>query len=237
MRYKEDMPNLLLFRGSPRSDIERVEQENPKLPCDKLIIRYMDEFNAYEKARNFFLEHQEYDYLVLATDDIVVKPEHVIQLESDLTLKNYEVLSGIMNVDQPEYMKPEGRLNITYSLALKDKKLRSYEWMCRRDLPEINIFQVKFSGFPLMAIRRDVVESTHFSADGVFKGHAVNMGASLDFVFCWFCHENNIPIFVDKRIDMEHLRGEGVLKNGLMSSKIELMGKDGNSYRVSKDEL
>ena len=176
------MPNLLLFRGSPRSDIEAVESENPELPCDKLIIRYTNEYQAYSKARNFFLQNKQYDYLVLATDDIVVKPEHIIQLESDLTQKNYQVLSGMMNVDQQEYMQPNGRLNICFSLALKDKKLRSYEMIDRLNIPPIDIFQVKFAGFGLTAIRRDVVEMTPFAADGIFKGHGVDMGASLDFV-------------------------------------------------------
>lgn len=231
------MPKLLLFRGSPRSDIEKVEQENPKIPCDKLIIRYIDEFHAYEKARTFFLQNKEYDYLVLATDDIVVKPEHIIQLESDLTSKNYEVLSGMMNVDQPEYMKPEGRLNITYGLALKDKRLRSYEMVCRRDLPNIDIFQVKFAGFGLTAIRRDIVEMTPFAADGIFKGHRMDMGASLDFVFCWFCHENNIPIFVDKRIDMEHLRAEGTMKLGLTKPQILYTKANGETVKIPPQTL
>ena len=222
------MPKLLLFRGSPRSDIQPVEEQNPLLPCDKLIVRYAHEFHAYEKARNFFLKNTEYDYLVLATDDIVVKPEHIVQLATDLTLNNYQVLAGIMNVDQHEYMRPEGKLNITYSLALKDKKLRSYEWIYRKDLPETNIFQVKFNGFALMAIRRDVVEMTPFATDSIFKGNPMHLGASLDFVFCWFCHENNIPIFVDKRIDMQHLRAEGRLKHGELSPKILYIRKDGN---------
>ena len=77
------MVKLLLFRGSPRSDITEVESENQALPCDKLIIRYVGEFLAYKQARRFFLEHKEYTHLVLATDDIVVKPDNIKQLYDD----------------------------------------------------------------------------------------------------------------------------------------------------------
>ena len=69
--------NLLLFRGSPRSNIENVEMWNGILPCDKLIIRFVSEFKAYKKAREFFIEHKEYTHLVIATDDIVVHPKHI----------------------------------------------------------------------------------------------------------------------------------------------------------------
>lgn len=208
------MADILLFRGSPRSNIKEVENYNPLLPCDKLIIRFKTEFFAYEEARNFFLNEGDWEYLVLATDDIVVKPEHIIQLQKDIDNFHYPVISGIMNVDQNEYQLPYGNLNICHELALKDRRLRQYNWIKRRDLPEEDIFPVKFSGFPLMAIRRDVVKMTPFAADGVYKGKPMNLGASLDFVFCWFCHEKGIPIYADKRINMQHLRISGRMQIG-----------------------
>jgi hypothetical protein len=200
---------ILLFRGSPRSNIQEVEMWNNKLPCDVLNIRYMQEIPAYHLARNWFLEHKEYDYFVIATDDIIVKPEHVEQLQKDIDENPFPVISGMMNVDQHEYMIENGNLNICQTLALKDKKLRYYDWYKRENLPDKTIFQVKFAGFGLTAIRRDIIEQIEFAGDGIFKGKGMEFGASLDFVFCWNCHERNIPIFVDKRIDMQHLRISG----------------------------
>ena len=210
---------LLLCRGSPRQNIQEVEELNPILPCDKLICTFTPEFQAYKKMRDYFLS-KDYDYMVLATDDIVVRPEHVIQLESDLIKNNYQVLSGLMNVDECDWNNPKGNINICTELALKDKKLRNYYWFTYDSLPQQDIFQVKFSGFPLMVVRRDIIEKYEFAGDAIFKGKGMEFGASLDFVFCWFCHENNIPIFVDKRISMQHLRNHGKMRIGESSPKL-----------------
>ena len=51
-----------------------------------------------------------------------------------------------------------------------------------------------------------------FDADRVFEGKPPDHGASLDTVFCWYCKERQIPIFVDKRISMTHLRRSGTMR-------------------------
>jgi hypothetical protein len=56
--------------------------------------------------------------------------------------------------------------------------------------------QVKFAGFGLTAIHRRIVERYEFAGDGIFKGKGMQFGASLDFVFCWWCHENQIDILL-----------------------------------------
>ena len=216
---------LLLFRGSPRSNIEEVENENPKIQkeCDILNIRYSFEFDAYKWARDYFLSHKEYDYLVIATDDIIVKPEHIIQLKEDIKEFKFAVISGMMNVDEKDY--PNGNLNICSCLALKDKKLRHYDWLDLTRLPKDDIFLVKFAGFGLTAIRRDIVEMFPFATDSIFKGKGMQFGASLDFVFCWYCHEYNVPIYVDKRIFMHHLRTHGKHQAGERKREIWLNDK------------
>ena len=230
--------NLLLARCSPRSDIIEVEQENSKLPCDKIIPRYYFEYEAYKTIRLFFLKQKEYTHLVLATDDIVIKPEHIIQLQKDLEEHDYPVLCGMMNVNQDEYMKENGNLNISYELGLKDRKLRHYSWIQRKDLPKEDIFQVKFNGFALMAIRRDMVEKTPFACDGVFRLKGEMSGASVDFVFCWYLHENNIPVFVDKRIDMQHLRAMGRLRHGEITKNLYFLPNNSKEeQRLNKREF
>src|SRR3990167_3802081 len=211
---------LLLFRGSPRSNIEEVENENPKLmkECDILNIRYCFEFDAYKWARDYFIEHDEYDYLVIATDDIIVKPEHIIQIKKDIDDFKFAVISGMMNVDEKDY--PDGNLNICSVLALKDKKLRYYDWLDKTRLPKDDIFIVKFAGFGLTAVRRDIVKMFPFATDSIFKGKGMQFGASLDFVFCWHCHEYGVPIVVDQRIFMHHLRTHGTHQAGERKKEI-----------------
>jgi len=228
---------LLLFRASPRAnipDVEALNRANEK-ECDVLYVRYAFEFDAYQFARDYFLDHKEYTHLVIATDDIIVKPEHIRQLKKDLKMHPFPVIGGMMNVDQQEYNDQWGNLNICQTLGLQDRKLRSYDWYKRNTLPVEDIFQVKFNGFALLAIRRDVIELFPFNTDSVFKGTGVNFGASLDFVFCWYCHEHrwvengedkmSIPIYVDQRIDMQHLRISGTHQAGERKKEVWLNDK------------
>lgn len=197
---------LLLGRGSPRSNIDLVEMWNAKLPCDKIIPRFTSEHKAYREMRHYFLTREEYTHLVLATDDIVVHPAHIDQLIEDLEVNDYPVLSGMMNVEQID----QKYVNISMTLPIKDRKHRQYVWVTREELKGMaDIFKVAFSGFPLMAIRRDVVNKIMFDADRVFEGLTPDRGASLDTVFCWYCKERDIPILVDQRINMKHLRKSG----------------------------
>jgi len=199
--------NLLLGRPSPRANIWEVDRHNKDLPCDKILPTYITEYIAYGLMRDFFLEHKEYTHLVIATDDIIVLPKHVKQLQRDLEKYDFPVLSGMMNVNQNDRQD----VNLASPIFAKERKQRSLIWLQRDSLPKEDIFQVEFSGFPLMAIRRDLVERWTFDADKVLVGQQGWKGASLDLVFCWRCKEAGIPVFVDKRIDMKHLRSEGTM--------------------------
>jgi len=192
---------------------------------------YYPEYFAYKIMRNYFLKNKEYTHLVLATDDIVVKSGHIDMLENDLKKFDYPVLSGVMNVD----LDDREYVNLAMSLPLKNRTLRKYSWMTRRELfVKEDIFQVAFSGFPLMAIRRDIVEKVPFDADRVFQGLPPDRGASLDFVFCWYCVMKDIPIMVDKRIDMLHLRTKGglMLNNKHKKVKTYQVGQPGVEIEV-----
>jgi len=192
---------------------------------------YYPEHHAYKIMRNYFLRHKEYTHLVLATDDIVVKPEHIINLGKDLQKNDWPVLSGLMNVDLDDKVF----LNISMSLPMKNRRLRSYSWLTRSEIfVKEDIFQVAFSGFPLMAIRRDIVEKVPFDADKVFEGLPPNRGASLDFVFCWYCQDKNVPIMVDKRIDLLHLRTKGglMLNNKHKHVKVYQIGQPGVEIEI-----
>lgn len=220
---------LLLCRGSPRSDIINVETWNDKLSCDNYIVRYLPEHRAYKEMRRYFLEHKEYTHMVLATDDIVVLPEHVKKLQRALEEYDCPVLSGMMNVDQNDTKT----VNISYRIATKERRFRTYYWIHRKDLPKDDIIQVEFSGFPLMAIKREIVERFEFDADRIFEGKKSENGASLDLVFCWKCKENNIPIYVDTRIDMKHLRKSGRMHIHAKQPRFDFIPVEGNPVSYS----
>lgn len=204
-----DSVEFLLCRGTPRGNIPNVEKWNELLPCDKYHVKYMNEYKAYKEMRHFFLKH-DYDYMVLATDDIEVRPEHIKQLQADLDCIRYPVLGGMMNVDQDDI----DRFNICFDIGMVDRKLREYHWLRKDQMPKDPLFPVVFNGFSLMAIRRDIIEDYVFATDGIFRGTGVQFGASLDFVFCHYCKENKIPIMTDQRINMKHWRSSGEMMVG-----------------------
>jgi len=180
-----------------------------------------------------FLKRPEYTHLVLATDDIIVKPQHILQLQKDLEEYDFPVLSGMMNVDEED----EAHVNLTDVLPIKGRQNREYKWYRREFLPKHNIFQVAFSGFPLMAIRRDIIEPYIFAADKVFVGFPPHRGASLDLVFCWYCKENDIPIMVDKRINMKHLRQSGTMRVGKKPTEVLFWEYSKIPVKIKRDEL
>ncbi len=214
---------FLFFRATPRGNIEEVEKHNPELMkiCDLLQVKYTPEYEAYKIARDYFLKN-DYDCLILATDDIVVEPYHLRLLIEDIKDIDVPIFSGMMNVDQEEYMDQWGNLNICPNLPSKNRRERSYEWYKRNTLPAQDIFQVSFAGFGLTAIRRDVVERFTFDTDSIYKGNGPASGASLDLVFCYNCQDKAYPIYVDQRIDMKHLRTSGTSQVGIREKEILL---------------
>jgi hypothetical protein len=219
--------NLLLFRGSPRSNIENVEMWNGILPCDKLLIRFVSEYKAYKRAREEFIARPEYTHLVIATDDIVVHPKHIERLQKALEKEDYPVLSGYMNVNQNDTKD----MNVCRTIGMKLRNLRKYVFMqYPEDFPEDEFIPVEFAGFGLTAIRRDIVEGYPiFAADKVFHGMPPHRGASLDFVFCWHCKEEGIPVIVDTGLKMKHLRKSGIHRVNTKAGRCEL-------WRFGKEE-
>ena len=201
---------LLLFRPSPRDNILTVNRWNDKLPCDKLFVKFYTEDAAYKIARDFFLQHTEYDYFVIAPDDMVVYPKNIKQLQKDLAKKEYPVFTGICNVSQ----KDKEHLTIAFEFEAENSMFKEVKWLLKSELPEENIFKVGVAGFPLMAIRRDVMEKFDFNDKLIFNGGKSENGGSIDVLFCWKCKTHDIPIYSDKRISMLHYRDSGRIRVG-----------------------
>ena len=102
---------LLLFRATPRDNIPDVMAENKSLLqyCDMLEVKFAFEFDAYKYARDYFLNH-DYDYLVLATDDIIVKKEHIKAIRDNVTHR--------LNRDGTSYFSLDGSENLPIFLIL-----------------------------------------------------------------------------------------------------------------------
>lgn len=199
---------------SPRANIPQVLRYQRDLPFDRFIPYFMKEVDAYQLARNFFLEHEEYTHLAVGTDDIVVYPDHIKQLAKDLEEHDYHVLSGTMNVYQEDLQF----LNIcTKSVSLRWHD-RYYDWIPAKDIPKYTlngpIIPVAFSGFPLMVIRRDVVEQIPFYSDAMYNDVPYKEGGSLDVQYCFNATRKGYGIYADTRVFMIHLRMAGKIRVG-----------------------
>lgn len=240
MSKKESLPsriNILHAIPSPRDNIPQVLHFQKDLPYDRLLPKFMREVDAYYLIREYFLEHEEYTHLAIGTDDIIVRPDHILQLANDLAEKDYPVLTGIMNVYQEDVQE----INITPKDQIPSIRWndRVYRWIYRIDLPSYThegkqpIIQVGFSGFPLMVIRRDVMEKIHFANDSSTNNIPYPMGGSMDVHFCHNCYQLNIPIFADTRVDMMHLRMSGIMRVDKEAPEVVLWkGKTKQSFSV-----
>lgn len=164
------------------------------------------------------MEHKEYTHLAVGTDDIVVKDNHLLQIEEDLEKQDYPVLCGMMNVYQEDLQF----LNITKKddIVSPHWAKRYYNWIPRPHIAvhtqdmQNPIIQTGFNGFALMVIRRDIVEKFDFLNDSEYNDVQTKEGGSLDVQFCYLCHTNEIPIMTDARVDMLHLRMSGHVRVG-----------------------
>ncbi len=191
----------LLCIPSPR-DLKAVKQHIDQLRIDKLWLKYYKELEAYQLMREYFLDNN-YTHLIICPDDLIVKRFDLARLLYAIETFDFAVVSGICNVDSGN---SKAAFNITYPNNLPDANpaKRSYKWITNNALKRRasnEPFRVGYAGFPLMAIEYDVTKKLPFRNDG---------GCCIDVMFCWDCHHLNIPIYVDPKINLVHLkRGDG----------------------------
>jgi hypothetical protein len=65
---------------------------------DKLWIKNMNQIDAYNQLRKWFLEHKEYTHLVILLDDVLITQEEFDILRRDVEEGDYPVIGGIGNV-------------------------------------------------------------------------------------------------------------------------------------------
>lgn len=192
-------PQCKVLFGVPTPfEFKLVKKWQDELNVDIIRPKFYPEIEAYRIIRDYFLTHPEYTHLAIACSDIVVKPEHFSRLIRDLKEFNYPVITGMMNLAL-EFLDV---YNITRNVVEPDRPY--YDWFTSSDQMD-EIQKVWFSGFPLMIIRRDIVEKIPFERTSDLLG-IENEVNCLDISFCWRCYENKIPIFTDTRVKLLHLK-------------------------------
>jgi hypothetical protein len=189
-------PNILIAIPSPR-DIGLFKEHTDKLKPDRLWIKYHEPYDAYMFMMDYYLQHPEYDYLCILPDDLLVTQKDVDILSEDIRDLMCPVISGYCNMDA----RRTDLTNICVDKVVDPERTRArHDWL-PTDSPLLQgkkPFRVKFSGFPLMMIRNDILNKIPF--------RIVRGGRFADALFCYDCHLHDIPILVDPRVKMEHLK-------------------------------
>lgn len=195
------MSEILFGIPSP-FDYRLVEKHQPNQKCDRIIPKYYTEVQAYKIIRDYFIDHRKYTHLAIACSDIVVLDQHITQAYKNIKEFDWPVFSGVMNIAL-EYLNI---LNVTKNWVHPQQLV--YDWYTREEIdPQNPIWQVKWSGFPFMVLKRDIVEQFEFeSLSSYNKIDSENKVGCLDVIICHKFNENNIPIHADTRINLLHLK-------------------------------
>lgn len=209
----KDKFNPLIAIPAPKRvpDVMEALQKIPEYT--KMWIRNYPESQAYLLMQQYFLENPSYTHLCICPYDLIPERKGFDYLVQDITegdgWDKYPVISGYCNLQQEGWEAAYSNIVIDKLIDI-DANKRNYQFAALSALEKMNgkIIKVEFSGFPLMFIRRDILEKKHIMlmTDGQWNGQPASCGACVDVVFCWDCHNKNIPIYVDTRCRFLHLK-------------------------------
>src|SRR6476619_4030303 len=192
--------NPLLFIPSPR-DIPEVKESVDKLKIDKIWIKYYGQEEAYKTARQYFLEHKEYTHLVIHPDDLLVTP---LNLEYLLIDRDMVIYGWCINTIREDWQQLN-QSNISDYLSYEKPREATYESFQFMPVERINDLlrngiakiKVKFAGFALTSIPRNVVEQVPFIADG---------DCCMDSTFALDLDAHGIEQYVNIRVRTKQIR-------------------------------
>jgi len=163
--------------------------------------------------RNFFLAHPEYTHFVICPDDLLIKPDNLKKIKTELEKFDYANLAGVCNVDLADN---KDYINICRNLPHPTRTVperglvgwRAYQWYRGDDRFEEPIFPVPFLGFACQAINRKTMQALKFQDDSKFNRTPDLMTGAIDVMWANQCAFARPPIkqHVDVRNRMKHLK-------------------------------
>ena len=242
----------LIVSASPRDILQSKEGLDDIKGVPKLLVKYFNEADAYKVITSYFLKHKkDFDYMVIAPDDLIVGQKYYDMLMKDLKKEQYPVLSGVCNVNVINNQVDRLAICIDKLPSIRRDE-REFGWADLRNkdhpIPE-GIIKVKFAGFPFMFIRKDIIEQIEIKGDLDYNldlpKHSTG-STSMDTQFCWECDKKGIPIHVDTRVKMVHLAGASPsiwgfnsdqLYIGTRPARVLLIDKNGREKDITQEAL
>jgi hypothetical protein len=192
------MNKELICIPSPR-DIEDFDESLKHLQYDQLRARYMQQRQALNSLRNYFLEHEEYDIMVLFSDDLIVHKEGLESLLQYQQAHPEDVISGICNFDMYRNIN-KYCFRAIGDLGYYPRKhfIKEYfeQWKPEEKAP--GIIKVEFNGNACIIISRKIVELVPFRFDR-------ESGGGADQNFADDCRALGIDVLVNINVEFKHL--------------------------------
>lgn len=207
---------FLFFVPSPR-DIPEFKQPVVDLlygKHDVIWFKYYPELEAYQKARNYFLNSpKKYDYLCIIPDDMAINEDGLKKLLRELENPsldmvewggNYPVLAGICNLsytNEDQMGKVAASMSSTLSQYLLT--FRALEGM------EDTVIKCAWIGFSCEFVHRSVLEKIDFK-------HYPSLG--IDNTFSDSLVKKRIPQYILKTARFVHYKGLSVKYRSALST-------------------
>jgi hypothetical protein len=203
---------------------------------DKLELNYYMRHEANRFIRKYFLEHKQYKYLILSTDDILGTACNVKQILQDEKKHHFRVISGWSNI---KLNKSWAAVSLRPHDGIENKTstYESYHFIEMADILTGRLgypfFKAWFVGLPLTLMTREVVEKVSFGGFMLQKDRLCitpetkeyGRPIMFDLQFAIDCARHRIPIMIDTRVFLLHF-GFGVI-NSLNSAQMENFAKRG----------
>ncbi len=189
---------------------------------DKLILQNFQKGVASEIAMQFFFQQDEYDYLIVTTDDVLghqFQVRHLLDVEEE---HRFPILSGWCNhVDLWASLRVEPLETEFLEKALNrpfpGMVFEEYDFTLSRDVVTgsfgFPFFKVWFTGIPLTLIQKEALKRVPFREwrrckdDYCITPQAKEEGRGVMFDLQWAidCAEKKIPITIDARVFLLHV--------------------------------
>jgi len=215
----------LVCFANPYDCPQAIESFN-NLPCDKLRLDYVKYPKNFIEAQKFFLTHKEYTHFIYLNPDIEISIIQFKELIKMVEAYDYDVYGPVCNMDKGKYID---KLGCCIKLPSIEFQTRNYRWVQEEArqyfLNEgIKTLKVKFNGLCFCIIKRQILENYKFSTLPYTTDEKplweTRGGYACDLAFCHYCDFENIPILVDLRIKLNHLRYPGELLAGKKTAKM-----------------
>ena len=145
------------------------------------------------------------DYVLWIDDDNLVTFDNVVQLLQDLQARpDADIVTGWCWCGGDIYEQAESRISVGTLDSLGLTRFTPHSELMAGDEP---LREIHFSGFPLLLMRRGVLQKLGPDAFAPLTGPQYSRGyAGEDVSFCLRAKEAGVRILVDRRVQVPHLK-------------------------------